>query len=606
MHVLRPGRGARRFLIGSLVGVLFVLVGLIAYRESYAGRIMPGVQVGGVDVSGLTRAEAREALVAAFGPLEDGAVTVHSEVGDVVLPYDRLGRTVDIDAMVDQAAVVGRGGTRFTETVVGLRQLMEPVTIAPILTFDRQRVDDALGAYRNWMARRPVDADVRDTKLGYVIKPGSDGVQVDTSAVAPAIETALLDPATPASVLLTAAVAPVAPTITNADAWRARAMAERVAADLILEKGKKTWKIKAAKIRTWITFSGLGAGYAPQVDPAGVPAALKKAAKDLKRKPTEAKYLKTRSGKVFGVTASSLGRGLDPKATATTVVAALDARAAAPAEEAQDGPVTVKTMTLAPKLSTDEAKRKAPVMDLLGSWTTRYQVSAHNGFAANITIPARRLDGVVIKPGQVFDFWDAIGEVSFRTGYRLGGAIVGGHSVEGKALAGGICATSTTMFNAAARAGLQILTRSPHWYYITRYPLGLDATVSDSQTMRFRNNTKYPILIKAAASPGMVRFDLWSVPNGRTTTWSRPNVSNVVRGFDTVKKTSSLRRGPARADRVARRRQGRLHHTDRPRRERSGHRSGYVRLALPPHDRRDPRRHGIGPGSGLANHRVGD
>ena len=49
--------------------------------------------------------------------------------------------------------------------------------------------------------------------------------------------------------------------------------------------------------------------------------------------------------------------------------------------------MTVATMTLAPKLSTDEAKQKAPVMDLLGSWTTHYQSSAHNGFSANITIP---------------------------------------------------------------------------------------------------------------------------------------------------------------------------------------------------------------------------
>ena len=33
------------------------------------------------------------------------------------------------------------------------------------------------------------------------------------------------------------------------------------------------------------------------------------------------------------------------------------------------------------------------------------------------------------------------------------------------------------------------------------------------------------------------------MPNGRSVTWSRPRVSNVVRGFDTVRKTSSLRRG---------------------------------------------------------------
>ena len=46
--------------------------------------------------------------------------------------------------------------------------------------------------------------------------------------------------------------------------------------------------------------------------------------------------------------------------------------------------------------------------------------------------------------------------------------------------------------------------------------------------MRFRNDTKHPVLIKAFASPGTVRFEIWSVPNGRTVSWSRPSVSNVV------------------------------------------------------------------------------
>jgi vancomycin resistance protein YoaR len=200
-------------------------------------------------------------------------------------------------------------------------------------------------------------------------------------------------------------------------------------------------------------------------------------------------------------------------------------------------------MIVAPKLTTEEATRKAPLMLKVGSWTTYYQVAPHNGMGANITVPARRLNGVVVRPGQVFDFWRSLGEVSFRTGYRLGGAIVGGHSVEGKALAGGICSASTTLFNAAARGGFEILTRSPHWYYIKRYPLGLDATVSGSQTMRFRNDTRFPVLIKTHAGPGIVTFELWSVPNGRTVSWSRPSVANVVRGFETVRYTSTLPRG---------------------------------------------------------------
>ena len=61
--------------------------------------------------------------------------------------------------------------------------------------------------------------------------------------------------------------------------------------------------------------------------------------------------------------------------------------------------------------------------------------------------------------------------------------------------------------------------------------------------MRFTNDTKYPILIRGFASPGVVRFEIWSVPNGRTVTLSRPQVTNVVKGYDTTVQTATLKRG---------------------------------------------------------------
>ncbi len=206
----------------------------------------------------------------------------------------------------------------------------------------------------------------------------------------------------------------------------------------------------------------------------------------------------------------------------------------------------LKVATVAPKRTTAEAAKRAPLMVMVGGWTTRYSSSAHNGFSANITVPTRYLNGTVVAPGAIFEWWGGlggIGNVNFSTGYKLGGAIVGGHTVEGRALAGGICAASTTLFNAALRAGFEIVQRQPHWYYITRYPLGLDATVSESQTMRFRNDTKYPILIRGFASPGYVRYEIWSVPNGRSVSFSRPQVTNVVPGIDSEVRTTELRKG---------------------------------------------------------------
>ena len=157
------------------------------------------------------------------------------------------------------------------------------------------------------------------------------------------------------------------------------------------------------------------------------------------------------------------------------------------------------------------AMSRGPV--LLGSSTIVYKVGRENGQGANIEITLRHLDGLVVRPGATFDFWRAGGEVSRRTGYRQGGLIVGDHIEETGALAGGICTVSTALFDAAARAGLRILSRTSHGGYLARYPLGLDAAVAKSdrsrQTMAFRNDTAEPIVIRTVSSPGIARVDLY-------------------------------------------------------------------------------------------------
>jgi vancomycin resistance protein YoaR len=534
-----PGRAARWFAIGFLVGVLVVLGGLAGYRQAYTDRILPGVYVGGIDVGSLSPAAARTALAEAFKPLENGAIAIRSSRGVATIPYARVGRRFDVDGMVQSAMATGRGGTPLDEAAAALRLLARPVTVSPVVGFDRARLAAELAAFSGSMKIEPFNASVKNTAAGLVVSPSLPGLRADTDPLGPVIEAALADPATAAEIALTAKLVSLAPQVSDEDATRARDMAARIATDVILTHSGKKWTIKGGKIRTWITFAQTDAGYLPVIDPAGVPAALKKAAKGVAVKPREATYLRDRAGRILGVSASGSGKALDVAATTRSVVGVLEARA----QGATTAKVKIATAIVAPKLNTKEAIAVAPLMVRVGAWTTYYQVAPHNGMGANITVPTRRLNGVVVRPGATFDFWDALGEVSFRTGYRLGGAIVGGHSVEGKALAGGICAASTTLFNAAARGGFDIVTRSPHWYYIKRYPVGLDATVSQSQTMRFRNDTRYPLLIRGFASPGVVRFEIWSVPNGRTVTWSRPAISNVVRGSDSVQRTSTLPRG---------------------------------------------------------------
>ena len=192
------------------------------------------------------------------------------------------------------------------------------------------------------------------------------------------------------------------------------------------------------------------------------------------------------------------------------------------------------TTVTQPDLTTAAAQAALPRMRRIGTWTTYFVPGEGNFWGANITIPANDIDGRTLAPGEWFSFWNSIGEVSKARGYGDGGAIIGGRSVKNGALAGGICSTSTTMFNAALRAGLNMGERTNHYYYINRYPMGLDATVFRTDTyaidMTFQNDTPDPLLIRSYTGYGFVRFDVWvAQPAARCPSASRTSRTRAPR-----------------------------------------------------------------------------
>ena len=189
-----------------------------------------------------------------------------------------------------------------------------------------------------------------------------------------------------------------------------------------------------------------------------------------------------------------------------------------------------------------------PDLVLLGTWTVRYKVGPENGHGSNVALPLEAIDGMVLEPGATFEFWRAVGEVSRRTGYRRGAVIAGDHVDPDGALAGGICTASTAVFNAAARAGLEIVERRPHGGYLPKYPLGMDAAVSKGdgsrQTVAFRNDTPVRILIRTVSDPGVARVDLYgATPLGRTVELGQPVLRDRQHAHDRRVATRSLPQG---------------------------------------------------------------
>ncbi len=549
----RSRRTAMRFALAFVFGLLAVLAvsagALAAYESSNAGRILPGVHVGSVDVSGLSPSEAASRLRSAYGALANGKLTLTAGDTTRAVTYDDVGRRVDVDTIVAQAMSIGRGGPAIERIASNVRILVGGVDIAPRATLERAALRFEIAAVAKTIDVQAADASVAAGTTGFVVTPGTVGRSTDIDAALRAAETLLADPTAPAAVSVELRVATTDPTVTTAEATAARAAADRIAVDVALVQGSESWTIHGRDIRGWITFAKAADGsYGPVVAKDGLEAGLAKVAGAVAITPVNATFLLSGNKKVIGVTDAKDGRALDIPSTEAALVKLVDQRVMGLSVSR----VPISVTTVAPELTTAEATVQAPLMKPISEWTTYFFVGIKNGQGANIWIPARDIDGQVVQPGEWFDFWKAVGPVTRAHGYKDGGAIIDGHTEPQGALAGGICSCSTTMFNAALRAGLEMGARHNHYYYIDRYPIGLDATVFQSssgsvQTMSWRNDTSAPILIRSygwhVGGKGYVKFVLWSVPSGRKVSIGAAIVKNIMPASDTVVYTTSLAPG---------------------------------------------------------------
>ena len=214
-------------------------------------------------------------------------------------------------------------------------------------------------------------------------------------------------------------------------------------------------------------------GTGSTIDEAAVRESVAALVETIDQEAVDASYSFTGPG-VGGVIAGQEGRQLNVEESSDALLATLDGRVSGTVA----GSVLLDVTVQEPALTTAAAEAALSQMQMVSSWTTYYVTGESNGFGANISIPAWDIDGTVVAPGEWFSFWGALGPITRERGYTDGGVILNGRSQQTGALAGGICSTSTTLFNAAMRFGLEIGDRAAHYYYIDRYPLGLDATVS--------------------------------------------------------------------------------------------------------------------------------
>ena len=172
------------------------------------------------------------------------------------------------------------------------------------------------------------------------------------------------------------------------------------------------------------------------------------------------------------------------------------------------------------------------IKELVGQGSSYFAGSAPER-VHNIVTGTNKINGLIIKPGQIFSFNEFLGEISSRTGFMAAFVIKNGKTVLDDG--GGICQVSTTMFRTALNSGLPITERTAHAYRVGYYEQdakpGLDATIYfPSVDLKFKNDYDSALLIVSDINLDEMKltFSLYGTKDNRTVSLSDITMWNII------------------------------------------------------------------------------
>jgi len=168
--------------------------------------------------------------------------------------------------------------------------------------------------------------------------------------------------------------------------------------------------------------------------------------------------------------------------------------------------VHLVTAAIDPRVTAADLGQCDTVLGSFGTW-----VAGSDNRATNIRLATACLNYTVVAPNDLFSFNETVGPRESRRGFRPAPVLVGA----GTALepGGGVCQASSTLYNAALEAGLEIVERYPHSRTVHYVPPGRDATVYYGiLDLKLYNNRPHPIIIRGVLSGRWLK--LWILGPG--------------------------------------------------------------------------------------------
>lgn len=533
--------------LGILVIALLVLglpiLLLVGYESAYADKVYPGVTVLGMNMAGMSRAEADFALNQRFNQLYRQGLTLRQADRTWPVSREEIGLRFDPARTLSVAMAAGRSGSFLDNLLEQVRIRSQGYPVQPVLDLNEVQRTGYLNRLAREVDRPAVNASVRVEGSSVSAAPSQKGLRLNIEATSQRLAQALIaGDSRPVDLVVEELIPAIGDgDVTDAVSGAATILSAPVTVVLdertamlegdgvVVRESQRTWVMDAVRLGSLLGFrqrvgSDGRTKLVATLSEQAVATFVNDIARDVNQPVRDARLERdSKTGRLTPSVQSQEGRAVKVDDAVKAIVAA-----ATGSQKRIALPVDLQR----PQVPMEEIANMG-IVELVSKGTSIYKPSTDER-AFNVRLAAQRLHGLVIPPGKTFSFNQALGPVSAETGYRESYSIIGDYTV--RDTGGGVCQVATTVFRAIFFGGYTIEDRSAHAYRIRRYeqegmPLGLDATVYDPSTdLKFTNDGPSYLLIQTVVdeAKGTLAMMFYGSKPDWTVTWSGPVLEKVV------------------------------------------------------------------------------
>ncbi len=508
-----------KWLLTSLFTLLLLF--FIVYHLAYLKKIYPGVSIAYQPVGNKTISEASIVLNNYLAEKKPAKLYFFSETEqEWEANLEELNFFYDVGLSVEKAYQIGRSTQPLKDLQVKTKSWFKATNIGLEYSLDQNLLESKVATIAGQIfipAIEPTIKIVEATPAGQTsrisIEQGKNGQELDKRKLMALINQQIAQVDFQS---INLPVIHISPILTEEQIENTRFRAEKfLNKKLLLKTKENSWQLEEKELIELLSFSN-GFNQDKIADWA------KNLASVVNRLPQNATF-RFSEGKVIEFKPAQEGKKLEEKKTIDFIAQAL----AQLEEEESQVNINLPVITSQPAIKTADVNSLG-IKELVGKGTSYFRGSITSRIH-NIKLASSKLNGLLIPPGEIFSFNQALGEVSLSTGYKEAYIIRDGRTVLGDG--GGVCQVSTTLFRAALDAGLPIVERKAHAYRVSYYeqnsPVGLDATVfSPTADLKIKNDTPVHLLIQTSVDNQNYRlvFKLYGAHDGRSVNISKSRI----------------------------------------------------------------------------------